>query len=191
MFTQRRGLVIKGSTPHEWGSIVSYAVTEPNMTSLNTPHSSEIPEAWLPRLDPEWVAMWQSHGRLKQRADEVDVADYRENPSAYSFTYANDVGPDVPHVEDIGVLVKNPTGEVKTRLYAPRRPADPGAAPLPVHFNMHGGGWVLGGLYSEQAWCRHVCNEVGITVIDIDYRLGPEYKFPVAIYDCWTVVKYV
>lgn len=71
-------------------------------------------------------------------------------------------------------------------MYSPKS-----EAPLPVHFNMHGGGWVLGGLKSEQAWCRHICNNVGIKVIDIDYRLAPEYQFPVAIYDCWTAIKFV
>jgi acetyl esterase/lipase len=62
---------------------------------------------------------------------------------------------------------------------------------VPVHFNMHGGGWVLGSLSSEQAWCRSICNNVGIKVADIDYRLGPEFKFPIAIYDCWATIKHV
>lgn len=53
------------------------------------------------------------------------------------------------------------------------------------------GGWVLGGLQSEAAWCRHMCNMVNITVIDVDYRMGPEYKYPAAIYDCWDAVKWV
>ena len=101
-------------------------------------------------------------------------------------TYADSPGPEVPHVEDLRVPVSNPTGEVVARMYSPES-----NGPVPVHFNMHGGGWVLGGLASEQAWCRHVCNSIGIKVVDIDYRLAPEYKFPVAIHDCWTVVKYV
>jgi hypothetical protein len=46
-----------------------------------------IPKEWLSRLDPEWIALWQEHGSSLKRADEVDIATYRENPSAYSFTY--------------------------------------------------------------------------------------------------------
>jgi acetyl esterase/lipase len=59
-----------------------------------------------------------------------------------------------------------------------------------VHLNFHGGGWVIGGLNSEAAWCRSICNESSIIVIDVDYRLAPEFPFPVAIYDCWTAVKW-
>jgi acetyl esterase/lipase len=57
--------------------------------------------------------------------------------------------------------------------------------------NCEKGGWVLGGLQSEAAWCRHMCNMANITIIDVDYRMGPEYKFPAAIYDCWDAVKWV
>ena len=95
-------------------------------------------------------------------------------------------GPDVHDIQDVKVPVSNPTGEVTARMYSPES-----NAPLPAHFNAHGGGWVLDGLASDQAWCRHVCNNVGIKVVDIDYRLAPEVKFPVALYDCWTVIKFV
>lgn len=50
---------------------------------------------------------------------------------------------------------------------------------------------MLGGLQSEAAWCRHICNQSNIKVIDVDYRMGPEHKFPTAIYDCWDAVKWV
>lgn len=96
------------------------------------------------------------------------------------------LGPVVHNVQDINVPVPDPTGEVTARMYSPES-----KTPVPLHFNMHGGGWVLGGLTSEQAWCRHIVNNIGIKVVDIDYRLAPEFRFPVAIYDCWTVIKFV
>jgi hypothetical protein len=46
-----------------------------------------IPEEWLPRLDPEWITLWDEHGRGLKRADEVNIALYRKDPSSYSFTY--------------------------------------------------------------------------------------------------------
>jgi acetyl esterase/lipase len=52
------------------------------------------------------------------------------------------------------------------------------------------GGWVLGGLKSEAAWCRHMCNKASIIIIDVDYRMAPEYPFPTSIYDCWDAVKW-
>lgn len=49
---------------------------------------------------------------------------------------------------------------------------------------------MLGGLKSEAAWCRHMCNKANIKIIDVDYRLAPEFPFPTSIYDCWDAVKW-
>jgi acetyl esterase/lipase len=95
------------------------------------------------------------------------------------------LGPEVHHVQDHQVPVLEPKGSITCRVYTP---AGPG--PFPVHLNFHGGGWVIGGLNSEAAWCRSICNESSIVVIDVDYRLAPEFPFPVAIYDCWAAVKW-
>lgn len=96
-----------------------------------------------------------------------------------------------------------PDGQIKVRVYTPE-----GTGPFPVHLNYHGGkymlfkavnglakiksgGWILGGLHSEAAWCRSVCNKVGIVVVDVDYRLAPEFVFPAAIYDSWDAIQWV
>lgn len=171
----------------------------------NHPVQPDVPEDWVTSLDPEWVQLWNEHGRYQHRADEVDIEAFRENPSQYSFTHPTyegkcylcylsaawvliwpGIGPPVHRVEDIKVPVDKPEGEITVRLYSPNTDVA-----VPVHFNMHGGGWVLGGLKSEQAWCKHVCNNLGIKVVDIDYRMAPEFQFPVAIYDCWAAVKFV
>ncbi|KAK8139388.1 Alpha/beta hydrolase fold-3 [Apiospora sp. TS-2023a] len=144
-----------------------------------------IPEDAYPGLDPEWRALWNTHGSHIIRSDEVSLEEYRKDPAKYSFSYATHSGPEVHKVEDLSIPVTSPPGEIQIRIYSP---AGPG--PFPVHLNFHGGGWVVGGLESERAWCRHMCNEVGIKVIDVGYRKGPEFPFPTAIYDCWDAVKW-
>jgi acetyl esterase/lipase len=47
-------------------------------------------------------------------------------------------GPDVHSVEDFQVSVSHPQGEITVRMYTPE-----GTGPFPVHFNMHGGEFVL------------------------------------------------
>lgn len=96
------------------------------------------------------------------------------------------LGPAVDSVKDFQVPVENPPGEMTVRMYSPQ-----GSGPFPVHLNFHGGGWVLGSLNSEAAWCRYICNEARITVIDVDYRLAPEFEFPTSTYDCWAAVRWV
>ena len=53
------------------------------------------------------------------------------------------------------------------------------------------GGWVIGSLASDESWCRIACQDVGMIIIDVDYRLAPEYPFPVQIWDSWAALKWV
>ncbi|CAL5869776.1 uncharacterized protein PFLUO_LOCUS4006 [Penicillium psychrofluorescens] len=144
-----------------------------------------IPKKLLRGLDPEWVGLWETHGSSMVRADEVSIEEYRKNPAKYSFTYPTFAGPSVFHVEDLEIPVSHPAGEITIRVYTPE-----GLGPFPVHLNFHGGGWVLGNLNSEAAWCRHMCNKAQIKVIDVDYRLAPDFPYPTSIYDSWDAVKW-
>ncbi|MDY0394630.1 alpha/beta hydrolase [Virgibacillus halophilus] len=77
-------------------------------------------------------------------------------------------------------------GEIPFRAYYPE-----GKAPYPVLVFFHGGGWVIGNLDSHDDICRTLANAANCAVIAIDYRLAPENKFPAAVEDCYTAVKYI
>ena len=49
----------------------------------------------------------------------------------------------------------------------------------------HDGGWVLGNIDIYCAVCSNICNTTGAAVLAVDYRLAPEYKFPVPLEDCY------
>ena len=60
------------------------------------------------------------------------------------------------------------------RIY---RPADSdGTLPALVYY--HGGGWTIGDLETHDTLCRSLCAQAGIGVVSVDYRLGPEHRFP-------------
>ncbi|CAA9956767.1 fungal specific transcription factor domain protein [Pyrenophora teres f. maculata] len=146
----------------------------------------QTPQQWLGRLDPEWVQVWNAHGGRHRQAEEVPIEEVRRKPLSYSFTYPTWSGPSVFKEDDIEIPVTRPAGHIKIRVYTPE-----GEGPFPVHLNFHGGGWVLGGLQSEAAWCRSVCNNTGIVIVGVDYRLAPEFVFPTAIYDSWDSLQWV
>lgn len=54
---------------------------------------------------------------------------------------------------------------------------------LPALLYLHGGGWTIGDLDTHDTLCRALCNESGVAVFSIDYRMGPEHKFPAAVDD--------
>jgi acetyl esterase/lipase len=77
-------------------------------------------------------------------------------------------------------------GTIKARLYWPSQ-----AHRLPVVLYFHGGGWVLGDLEHSDALCRALCISTGAVVVNVDYRLAPEHKYPVAAEDCYAALGWV
>lgn len=57
------------------------------------------------------------------------------------------------------------------------------AKPLKALVYFHGGGCVIGNLASHDRFCRYLAANVNVTVIAVDYRLAPKYKFPTAVID--------
>ncbi len=92
-------------------------------------------------------------------------------------------GPDVAEIRDHRVPVEG--GEITVRAF---RPAT-GTLPAVVYF--HGGGWLLGSLDTHQAVCRALANASGAVVFSVDYRRGPEARFPTAVEDCYAATLWV
>lgn len=82
-----------------------------------------------------------------------------------------------PHPEGVAV-VDLPFGGVPCREY---RSSD---APFTVVY-YHGGGFVVGGLYSHDDVCAEICGRTGYRVISVDYGLAPETVFPGCFNDAW------
>jgi acetyl esterase len=82
-----------------------------------------------------------------------------------------------------------PHGDIPLRLYRPAG-SEPGQV-LPALVYYHGGGWLLGGLDSHDAACRHFANAARCAVVSVDYRMAPEHKFPAAVDDCAAATRWV
>jgi acetyl esterase len=77
---------------------------------------------------------------------------------------------------------------VPLRLYVPAKPA---ATRLPTLVYFHGGGWTIGDLDTHDVLCRELCARAGIAVVAVDYRMGPEHRFPAAVDDCVAATQWV
>jgi acetyl esterase/lipase len=71
------------------------------------------------------------------------------------------------------------------RLY---RPHAAGSAVLPLLVYFHGGGWVIGDVAGYDHLARFIALEGGIAVLSVDYRLGPEHRFPRAHEDAFAAL---
>lgn len=82
-----------------------------------------------------------------------------------------------------------PAGAIAIRLYRPLTSKDADSLPLLVYF--HGGGWVIGDLDTHDTLCRELANGAGCAVASVDYRLGPEHRFPAAVDDCIAATRWL
>jgi acetyl esterase len=101
--------------------------------------------------------------------------------------------PDPPAVGEVrGLAAEGPAGPIPLRLYRPLESgADGTGAPLPVLVYFHGGGWVIGDLDTHDTLCRQLANGSGCAVVAVDYRMGPEHRFPAAVDDCIAATRWV
>lgn len=61
----------------------------------------------------------------------------------------------------------------------------------PCLINFHGGGFVFEGAFHHYRLAMAYAKTVGCKVIYVKYRLGPKYKFPVPMEDCYSVLEWV
>jgi acetyl esterase len=111
---------------------------------------------------------------------------YRERRS-----FTQPAAPEMGGVRD--AHCEGPHGRVPLRIY---RPAGAGVRPsrastLPALVYCHGGGWTIGDLDTHDVLCRQLCNGSGAVVISVDYRMGPEHRFPAAVDDCLAATRWV
>ena len=99
--------------------------------------------------------------------------------------------PEPPAIaETRDLAASGPHGPIPLRLYHPLPATQrPSAPPVLVYY--HGGGWVIGDLDTHDTLCRELANAAGIAVVAVDYRMGPEHRFPAAVDDCTAATRWV
>jgi acetyl esterase len=100
---------------------------------------------------------------------------------------AGDPGPELASVRDTRVRVSGGFAGVRVLVPTARPPGD-SARGVIVYY--HGGGWVLGALADFDRLGRVLAQRTGCTVLLVDYRLAPEYRFPVAVDDAWAALRW-
>ena len=101
--------------------------------------------------------------------------------AAITSFYTGVSRPPIERVEDVQLSGRD--GPISGRLYQ-----SVAGGPLIVFF--HGGGWLLGSVDDYDPVARRLALATGATVVSVDYRRGPEHRFPAAVDDaydatCW------
>lgn len=79
--------------------------------------------------------------------------------------------------------IPGPAGDIPIRIYWPET-TEPDKS-LPILLLYHGGGFALADLDTHENMARYYCKHAELIVINVDYRLSPENKFPLGVEDCY------
>jgi len=154
---------------------------------LSHPPINSIPDDLASRFEPTYVEYYNKYSAGRLATHQIPIEKYRADPLKYTTAYGR-------QIIDQGSLKiteqKCPVqgGEITIRIF---EPGEKTKELRPVYINFHGGGWVFGGLATDNDFCKRLSHEVGVVCFDVDYRLAPEFKFPIPVDDCWEAFNWV
>ena len=91
-----------------------------------------------------------------------------------------------PAVASVDRTIPGPAGALPVRIYTPKS----GAGPFPVVVYYHGGGWVIANKDVYDGGARAISKLANAVVVSVDYRQGPEHKFPAAHDDAFATYEW-
>ncbi|WP_133272703.1 alpha/beta hydrolase [Hymenobacter radiodurans] len=144
--------------------------------------------AWGPNLKPEMQAVIEQLMSFNNKPlPELTAAEARKQPSpadaAMKQMQVSNITPPPMQVDTASQTLM--TG-VKARIYTPKA----GAAPFPVIVYYHGGGWVIATIDTYHASAQALAEQTGAVVVSVEYRKGPEHKFPTAHDDAFAAYQW-
>lgn len=116
--------------------------------------------------------------------DENMIRLLRSTPEILAMLGAELVTDDRVAVQNTEIPGPDGAAAVPVRIYTPKTSGS--ASPALVYF--HGGAFVIGDLYTEEARCLRLAADGACVVVSVDYRLAPENPFPAGVEDCYAAL---
>jgi acetyl esterase len=134
-------------------------------------------------IDPQIAAMLASMPEWPGvRHVPLDILRQSVRDSSIAIPPASDAP--VARTEDR--TIDGPDGPIPLRVYWPD-----GTGPWPMTLYMHGGGYVVGDLDTQDMIARALCAWGQTVVVSVDYRLAPEHPFPAGPEDCYAALQWI
>ncbi len=138
----------------------------------------------MPCVHPQIQQVLKAMAEAKLRPIEaLTPAEAREQMEATARARKAELLP-VARVEQRAIA--GPGGALRLRLYWPNVPE---TVPAIVYY--HGGGHVIGSLDTHDFVARNLCAGAEALVVSVDYRMGPEHRFPAAVDDSFAALRWV
>ena len=145
--------------------------------------------AWGPNLKPEMAAVIEQLMSLNPKPlPTLTAVQARKGPNfADALKKQMQVSNIAMPAMNCDTMSATVAPGVRARVYTPKS----GTAPFPVIVYYHGGGWVIANNDTYAASAQAMCEQVGAVLVSVEYRKGPEHKFPTAHDDAFAAYQYV
>jgi acetyl esterase len=148
--------------------------------------------SWAPDIKPEMQAVIEKLASYNAPPMEtLTAAQARKNPTpataVMDLIKEHNIVVPVPKVDTAGKEIPIKAGTIHSRIYTPQT----GDSSYPVIVYYHGGGWVIADLDTYDASAKGLSEQVNAIVVSVEYRKGPEHKFPAAHEDAFTAYQWV
>ena len=158
------------------------------------PRSPLAPLGMTARPDADMQAVLDAHAALGAKPIEsLTVPQARNQPSPADAVNRVKAARGLSTAPDATVSAQNltyPTGGATqpVRVY---KPVGAMGSDLPVVVYYHGGGWVIADLDVYDATPRSMARNLNAVVVSVEYRKGPEHRFPAAHDDANAAYRWV
>jgi acetyl esterase len=138
----------------------------------------------MPTLHPQIVNALEAMQKLALRPIEaMTPAEARAQMEATAQSRKAEPLP-IARTEDR--TIPGPAGPIPVRFYWPNA-----TGPVPAIAYYHGGGHVIGSLDTHDLIARNLCAGAAALVLSVDYRMGPEHRFPAAVEDSFAALQWL
>ncbi len=151
---------------------------------------SHAAPTWAPDIAQQMQAVIEGLDSISKPIHTLTVAQARTQPSAADAVkivmQKFSVPTAVANVDTTGKDIPVAGGTIHLRIYTPRT----GKTNYPVVVYYHGGGWVIATIDTYNSSAQNLAEKTDAIVVAVEYRKGPEYKFPTAHNDAFAAYKW-
>ena len=107
-----------------------------------------------------------------------------EEARGFGGAMAEMAGPAPPMARVADHTIEQDGGSFNLRVLVPNE------TPPGVIVYYHGGGWVIGSIDETDTMARKLAERTSCAVVNVDYRLAPEHRYPTAADDCYAALEW-
>lgn len=147
--------------------------------------------AWAPNITPQMQAVIETLDTIAPRPiHTLSVEEARRQPSPADAVMRVMRNFNIPMpatgVDTMGRAIPVQGGTIWVRMYTPRT----GRSNYPMIVYYHGGGWVIATIDTYNRSAQALAEKTDAIVLSVEYRKGPEFKFPTAHNDAFAAYRW-